>query len=87
MLPLRHFTANSIKTSLKVASRYQSASAAAGKDLVQVDVSSKGYAVVTLNRPPVNSLNLELLTSLSNTLDDMEKNKSRGVILTSVSIN
>lgn len=39
---------------------------------------------VTLNRPPVNSLNLELLQDISSTLDDLESNKSRGMILTSV---
>lgn len=90
MLPLRHITANSlIKSSLKATgffSRYQSAAASVAKDLVLVDVNSKtGYSVVTLNRPPVNSLNLELLSTLSSTLDDLEKNKTRGVILTSVS--
>lgn len=37
-----------------------------------------------MNRPPVNSLNLELLTDLSRTLDDLEANKSKGMILTSV---
>lgn len=54
-------------------------------NLVNVDVNDKtGIAVVTLNRPPVNSLNLELLTDFSNTLDDLESNKSKGMILTSV---
>lgn len=57
------------------------------KDLVLVDVNDKtGYATVTLNRPPVNSLNLELLTAISKTLDDLQNNKSRGMILTSVRI-
>lgn len=54
-------------------------------DLVVVDVNDKsGYATVTLNRPPVNSLNLELLTAISKTLDDLQNNKARGMILTSV---
>lgn len=54
-------------------------------NLVNVDVNDKtGIAVVTLNRPPVNSLNLELLTDISKTLDDLESNKSKGMILTSV---
>lgn len=57
----------------------------AATSLVNVDVNEKtGVAVVTLNRPPVNSLNLELLTDLSRTLDDLESNKSKGMILTSV---
>lgn len=58
----------------------------AASDLVLVDVDGKtGFATVTLNRPPVNSLNLELLTAISKTLDDLQNNKSRGMILTSVS--
>lgn len=60
----------------------------APSDLVLVDVNDKtGYATVTLNRAPVNSLNLELLSSFSKTLDDLQNNKSRGMILTSVSQN
>lgn len=55
------------------------------KNLVNVDMNDKtGIAVVTLNRPPVNSLNLELLQDISKTLDDLESNKSKGMILTSV---
>jgi len=54
--------------------------------LVNVNIDDKtGIAVVTLNRPPVNSLNLELLTDISTTLDDLESNKSKGLILTSSS--
>lgn len=54
-------------------------------NLVNVDINDKtGIAVVTLNRPPVNSLNLELLQDISKTLDDLESNKSKGMILTSV---
>lgn len=54
--------------------------------LVITEVDDKtGYATVTLNRPPVNSLNLELLTAISETLDDLQNNKSRGMILTSSS--
>lgn len=57
----------------------------AATSLVNVDVNDKtGIAVVTLNRPPVNSLNLELLSDISKTLDDLESNKSKGMILTSV---
>lgn len=54
-------------------------------DLMLVDVNDKtGIALVTLNSPPVNSLNLELLTAFSNTLDELKSNNSRGMILTSV---
>lgn len=53
--------------------------------LVLVDVNDKsGYAVLTLNRPPVNSVNLELLMALSRALDQVERNNSRGLIMTSV---
>lgn len=61
-------------------------STAAAQELVLVDVDDKtGISTVTLNRPTVNSLNLELLTAISKTLDDLQNNKSRGMILTSVS--
>lgn len=54
-------------------------------NLILTSVNDKsGVATVTLNRPPVNSLNLELLTEFSKTLDELTKNNSRGMILTSV---
>lgn len=57
----------------------------APKELVQVDVNgTTGFATLTLNKAPVNSLNLELLSAMSKTLDDLQNNKSRGMILTSV---
>lgn len=61
-------------------------SSAASKDMVLVEVNDKtGVATVTLNRPPVNSLNLDLLQAFSKTLDDLQNNRSKGMILTSVS--
>lgn len=56
-----------------------------GGPLVDVAVDKDGVATVTMQRLPVNSLNLDLLQALSTTLDDLAKNKSRGMILTSVS--
>ncbi|KAG6444685.1 hypothetical protein O3G_MSEX003507 [Manduca sexta] len=53
--------------------------------LVDVAVDNEGYAMVTLQRPPVNSLNLELLQDISKSLDEVGKNKSKGMILTSSS--
>lgn len=44
-----------------------------------------GIATVTMKRPPVNSLNLELLTDFSNVLTDLKKNDAQGMILTSFS--
>lgn len=69
-----------------VVSSFVRSQSTASKDLLLVEVNDKtGYATVTMNRPPVNSLNLELLTAFSKTLDDLQNNKSRGLILTSVS--
>ncbi|CAH0546623.1 unnamed protein product [Brassicogethes aeneus] len=57
----------------------------AGK-LVNVAVNDKtGVATVTMQRAPVNSLNLDLLNDLSTTLTQLENNKCRGMILTSFS--
>lgn len=58
----------------------------AGQDKqVIVEVNDKtGIAIVSLNRPPVNSLSLEFFKEIAETLDDLEKNKSKGMILTSV---
>jgi Delta3-Delta2-enoyl-CoA isomerase len=54
--------------------------------LVLVDVNDKtGIALVTLNSPPVNSLNLELLSAFAKSLEELKTNNSRGMILTSVS--
>lgn len=64
--------------------RFQSTSR---KSLLLVDVNDKtGIATMTMNRPPVNSLNLELLSAMSTSLDELTKNNSRGMILASVSI-
>lgn len=76
-------TVNSAKCTASSLVRHQST---APKDLVLVEVNDKtGYATVTMNRPPVNSLNLDLLSAFSKTLDELQNNKSRGMILTSVS--
>lgn len=53
--------------------------------LVNVDVNNAGVATVTLNRPPVNSLNTPLLEELGTTIKELEANKTRGLILTSSS--
>ncbi|XP_039755758.1 enoyl-CoA delta isomerase 1, mitochondrial-like isoform X1 [Pararge aegeria] len=53
--------------------------------LVDLTVDNDGVAIMTLQRPPVNSLNLDLLKEISKSLDDVAKNKSRGMILTSSS--
>lgn len=56
-------------------------------NLITLSVNDKtGIATLTLNRPPVNSLNYELLQDISVALDDVAKNRSKGLILTSVCI-
>lgn len=53
--------------------------------LTTVEVNDKtGIATLTMNRPPVNGLNLELLRDLHKSIEEIEGNKSRGLILTSV---
>jgi 3,2-trans-enoyl-CoA isomerase len=55
-------------------------------NLVLIDVNEKtGYATLSLNKPPVNSLNAEFFLAIADALTLMEKNKTRGVILSSVS--
>lgn len=52
--------------------------------LVDLAVDNEGIATLTMQRPPVNSLNLDLLQAISNAMDDVERNKYKGMILTSV---
>lgn len=52
--------------------------------LTSLTVDDKsGFATLTLQRPPVNSLNLEFLQEISSKLEECKKNKSRGLIITS----
>lgn len=56
------------------------------KKLVDTNINEKtGIATVTMNRGPVNSLNLELLTEISNALDSVQSNKCLGMVLASSS--
>ncbi|GLH07942.1 SFRICE_002345 [Gryllus bimaculatus] len=60
--------------------------ASSSDKLVDIAVDDKtGIATVTLQRPPVNSLNLELLEQFISALQAVEDNKSSGMILTSAS--
>ncbi|XP_060068628.1 enoyl-CoA delta isomerase 1, mitochondrial-like [Ylistrum balloti] len=53
-------------------------------DALQIDVDSKtGVATMKMCRPPVNSLNLEYLTSMNIALEKLENEKCKGLILTS----
>jgi len=54
--------------------------------LINLSIDDKtGIATLELNRPPVNSLNTPLLQDISAALTDLNKNKSKGLILTSTS--
>ncbi|XP_038223564.1 enoyl-CoA delta isomerase 1, mitochondrial-like [Zerene cesonia] len=54
-------------------------------NLTSLNADNDGVAVLTLQRPPVNSLNLDLLQEISKSLDEVSKNKFRALILTSAS--
>ncbi|XP_063382341.1 enoyl-CoA delta isomerase 1, mitochondrial-like [Cydia fagiglandana] len=78
MLPLRLVR---LATRLPICRPMSASTAPAGP---MVDVADDGgIAVMTLQRAPVNSLNLELLQAISKALDDVAKNKPKGMILTS----
>lgn len=70
-----------LRTALRPLARNYSSSS----KLVDVAVNDQtGIATVTLQRLPVNGLNLELLSAFSNTLTELDENRTRGMILTSV---
>ncbi|XKL63024.1 hypothetical protein PGB90_005388 [Kerria lacca] len=55
-----------------------------------IDVSTDDKTNITrvyLQRPPVNSLNSHLLTEISYIMDDLEKTKCKGLVLTSNIVN
>lgn len=56
-----------------------------GQKLVNLDIDNEGIATLTMNRPPVNSLNLELLTDISSALDSVQSNKCLGMVLATFS--
>lgn len=61
-------------------------SSSSTEKLINTEVNDKtGVVTLTLNRPPVNSLNLPLLKEFASTLNDLKQNKCRGMILTSSS--
>eukprot|EP00798_Chlamydomonas_sp_ICE-L_P011633 gene11633-34342_t len=51
---------------------------------VSVEMKDEGYAVMTLQKEPVNSLDTEMWQALESALDELESNSSvRGLIITS----
>lgn len=66
--------------------RFQSTSAPISRNLVLIDINDKnGIATMTMNKLPVNSLSCDLLDALKTSLDLLEKEKVKGMILASVS--
>ncbi|KAL0891888.1 hypothetical protein ABMA27_015143 [Loxostege sticticalis] len=53
--------------------------------LTDLTVDNEGIATLTLQRAPVNSLNVELLQELTTVLGQVEKDKAKGLVLTSAS--
>jgi len=57
---------------------------AASQSFVSTEIKTGGYAIVTIAREPVNSMNLELWQQLAAAIRELEGNRSvRGVILQS----
>lgn len=54
------------------------------KILLTLFFSLKGFTIVAMHKPPVNSLSLEMIQTLSQSISELEKNKCKGFILTSV---
>lgn len=78
----------SVKKCLHTISARCISSSAPRLGLVNLSVDDKtGIATLEMNRPPVNSLNTPLLQDISSALTDVGKNKSKGLILTTVCIN
>ncbi|XP_033211392.1 enoyl-CoA delta isomerase 1, mitochondrial-like [Belonocnema kinseyi] len=50
---------------------------------VEVQQNDTGVTIVSMARAPVNSLNLEFLTELTTTLNEVKKQKTKGIVLTS----
>ncbi|EEB17530.1 3,2-trans-enoyl-CoA isomerase, putative [Pediculus humanus corporis] len=77
---LKNYTLSSKNSVIKNIRAYGSS------NLVNVQVNSKtGIATVLMSRPPVNSLNLELVSELTNTMVQIEKDKGKGMIISSSS--
>lgn len=72
----RYFSSSSILSASNAVQQFK---------LVNLTVDdSTGIATLELNRPPVNTLNTPLLQDISAALTEVEKNQSKGLILTSV---
>lgn len=53
------------------------------QNLVNLSIDNDGIATVTMQKPPVNSINFDLSSELSNALDELEMSKPKGMVFTS----
>lgn len=54
------------------------------RSFADLTVDDEGIALLTMQRPPINGLNLEILQEMCRLVDDAAQLKVKGVILTSV---
>ncbi|XP_026738249.1 enoyl-CoA delta isomerase 1, mitochondrial-like [Trichoplusia ni] len=69
----------------RVAVKTRCLSSAPGRPLVELSIDKEGIATVQMQRAPVNSLNVELMRAIHDSVSDLEKDKCKGMILTSAS--
>ncbi|XP_053691791.1 enoyl-CoA delta isomerase 1, mitochondrial-like [Sabethes cyaneus] len=66
--------------------RQYSGSSITPRALILTEIDGKtGYAKITLNRAPVNALNLEMISAITSTVNALERDKVNGMVLTSFS--
>lgn len=81
-LKLIKFSQRIAVENIKLISRFNSTNSSS---LVLIDINDKnGIATMTMNKAPVNSLSRDLLQALKTSLDILEKEKVKGMILASV---
>ncbi|KAG5667601.1 hypothetical protein PVAND_015577 [Polypedilum vanderplanki] len=80
----KYLNNNTIKLLMNNFIKHQSSTMSQGHVITEINDKS-GFATVTFNRPPANSFNLEFLQDFLKTLDELDRNKCRGMILTSSS--
>ncbi|XP_046438324.1 enoyl-CoA delta isomerase 1, mitochondrial-like [Daphnia pulex] len=80
MMSVTSIARNKVLPLLRKSTKIQST--ASLSSLVKLE-EKQGYAVVSMQKPPVNSLSLEMIQALSQSLIELEKNKCKGIILTS----
>jgi enoyl-CoA hydratase/carnithine racemase len=59
------------------------ASAPASASTVNVTMADHGVAIMSLNAPPVNTLNAQLLGDIKSSIDSIVSSKSSAIVLTS----